>query len=215
MLKVGLTGNYCTGLEGIANIFRRYKVPLFDADLVVKYMLYNSTKHIEKIRKEFGDSVFTNNILDVSKFEGMDNESGFPKFYHLMKLLDLDLITYYERFRLEHGSRANRDSKYSKFTIFKSQILFEYGFNVHMNTIINVYKPDGMRMSELQTHLGMKAGDVFDLLGTEMDQLIKNNHSTYVVHNYDTYHESDERQIAQIYKSISKKIEREEQELIL
>ena len=49
-IKVGLTGNYLSGLDYVVSIFKRYKIPVFDCDIMIKYLLYNSEEHIEKIR---------------------------------------------------------------------------------------------------------------------------------------------------------------------
>ena len=199
MLKVGLTGNYFVGIEDVVAIFRRYEIPLFDADLVIKWMLFNSSEHIDRIRSTFGSEVFDEyNILDLSKFNGIDKHTGNLKFHILLKILEFDVITYYERWRLT--------KKGTPYTIFKSQILFEFGFNTNMNINIAVFKPEGMRVTELQTYHGMKAMDVYDMLETEMDALQKNRMCTYTIHNYESYFETVERQISQIHRSIKNKI---------
>ena len=198
MLKIGLTGNYYTGLDYVSSIFRRYKVPVFDADLVIKYMIFNSTEHIMKIRDIFGEKVFTNNVVDLSEFVGSDSHTGNSRFHVLLKLLEKDLMKYYEKWRMKNSS--------AKFTIFKSQILFEFGLNKSMNYNISVFKPDGLRISEIQTGLQLKAMDAWEFIENEMNAEQKNNSCDYQIHNYESYFETTERQIAQIYRTLSKKI---------
>ena len=100
MLKIGLTGNYYSGIEDIVAIFKRYKIPVFDADLLIKYLLYNNNDTIMRIKSTFGNSVFNKNILDMSEFKGngYNENSGVFKFEKLLKLLQTDLIKHYEKF---------------------------------------------------------------------------------------------------------------------
>ena len=197
MLKIGLTGNYYTGLDYIAYIFRRYKVPVFDADLVIKYMIFNSSEHILRIKDVFGEKVFTNNVVDLNQFIGNDDNTGASKFNVLLKLLEKDLNKYYLNWRVKHSD--------NKFIIFKSQILFEFGFDKIMDMNISVFKPDGMRISEIQTMLGIKASDAWKFIENEISAEKKNNLCDYQIHNYDSYFETTERQIAQIYRNLISK----------
>ena len=86
--------------------------------------------------------------------------------------------------------------------------------NKNMNFNISVFIPEGMRITEVQTHQGIKVTDAYALLGTEMDPYQKNKHCNYVIHNYDTYMEKTERQISQIYRSLLKKYEDSKPKLV-
>jgi dephospho-CoA kinase len=191
MFKVGLTGNYFSGLEDVAEVFKRFNIPVFEADLIVRFFLYNNSETITKIKNEFGKSVFTDNQIDLNKFGDTD---GFKK---LLAVIELDLLKAYEKWRQKNQK--------SKFTIFKSSIIFEAGWNESMNFNISVFKPNGVRINEIQRHFKMKLTDVYKMIDTEMDVFQKNRLCEYVIHNYNTYADSVEKQINSITKSIKDK----------
>ncbi len=196
-LKVGLTGNYLSGLDNIVKIFRRYKIPVFDCDLMIKYLLYNSEEHIEKIRKIFGEEVFESGVVDLSKFEGVDNSTGDLKFHVLLKLLEYDINKFYEGWRYKH-----QDSPY---TIFKCHVLYEFGFHSNMNLNINCLRPIRYRAEELNNYSNFSYADAYKLLENEMEEQHKCSFSQFVIYNYENYYISIEDQISTIHKSLKNK----------
>jgi dephospho-CoA kinase len=51
MYKVGLTGSYFPGLNEVAEEYNKLNIPLFDADLIFRFLIYNNSETIGKIRK--------------------------------------------------------------------------------------------------------------------------------------------------------------------
>jgi dephospho-CoA kinase len=190
MLKVGLTGNYCSGLDIIGNIFKKCKIPVFESDLIIKFMFYNNSETIKKIHKEFGKSVFSDNILDMNAFQEP------AEFKKLIKIIELDIIKAFEKWKLQQTGN---------YCIFKSQILYELGWNSLMNLNITVFKPNGLRVEDIQIRNKVTVADAYGMMENEMDLFQKNRLSDYTIHNYPAYHDSLERQIAAIDKSITSK----------
>lgn len=188
MLKIGLTGNYFSGFEKVGNVYRNMGVPIFDADLIIKFMFYNNSITIDKIRAEFGKSVFKDNFLNMDAFRNPE------RFHTLVRVIELDLIRAYEKWRLSNSN--------AKFTIFKTQILFEMNWNNIMNMNIVVFRPNGLRVNDIQTKQGLKTTEVYNMIDNEMDPLQKNELSNYVIHNYASCNDTIERQIEGINKSI-------------
>jgi dephospho-CoA kinase len=197
-LKIGLTGNYLSGLDYVASIFRRYKMPVFDCDLIIKYYIFNSEDHIEKIRDVFGSDVFTNDVVDLDKFNGVDRSTGDLKFHMLLKLFELDIMTNYERWRMKH--------KKAPYTIFKSQVLFESGLNSNMNLNIYCLKPIKYRAEELHDYFNFNYEDAYKLLESEMDENHKNSFCTHTIHNFENYYVSTEDQISSLHRSLKDKV---------
>lgn len=185
MLKVGLTGNYFTGLDDVTSKFKEDKIPVFEVDLIIKFLFYNNSQTIKKIQKQFGKNVFTDNVLDLSKFD----ESTL--FRQLIKTIEIDIIFAFEKWKLKQKS---------KYVIFKSQILFEMNWQYLMNFNITVFKPIGFRINEIQLKNNINAVQAYDLINNEMDQFQKNNLSDFVIHNYNSYDVSVESQITNINK---------------
>ena len=61
MFKIGITGSIGTGKTTVAKAFTMLNVPLFDADYEVKNLL-NEKKIVNKIKKEWPDTVEDNSI---------------------------------------------------------------------------------------------------------------------------------------------------------
>ncbi len=196
-LKIGLTGNYLSGINDITASFKRYGIPVYDCDLMIKYLLYNSQEHIEKVRELFGEHVFNEGVIDVKKFDGSD-ESGELHFNVLLKLLYDDIKGYYETWRLKH--------KKSLYTIFKSNILYESGFHTQMDHNICVFRPIKFRATELYKFHSYAYEWAYKLLESEMEEKHKSTYSTYTIYNYDNYNKSVEDQISDIHNTIKNKV---------
>ena len=103
MYKVGLTGNFYSGYNEVAEIFEAKNIPVFNADVVLKFMLNYSEKHIRKIKEKFGND----KILDI---------------------VQLDLIKAYEKWRIK-----NYNSHYTIFKssiLFERKINTSMNFNI-------------------------------------------------------------------------------------
>jgi dephospho-CoA kinase len=191
MLKVGLTGNYCAGLDAVVIILRKMGIIVFDADLIIKFLLYNNTEMINKIKAQFGKIVFFENQVDISSFRTAE------QFNSLIKLIEPELLRSYEKFRL-----VNRDSKY---IFFKSQILFETGLNTYMNINVSVFKPNGSRVADIQRINKLRTTEAWKIVDSEMDSFQKNRMCQYTIHNYEAHNDGLEKQIASILKALNSK----------
>lgn len=188
MLKIGLTGNYHSGLDVVSEIFKlNYKIPVYEADLNIKFMLFNDSATIRKIENKFSKNAFTNNKVDLNKFS--DND----RFNDLMKLIEPNLFKNYIKWM---------STKKSQYTIFKSQILHEIGWTDNMNFNITVYKDNSFRASEIVKLNNISYIDANNMIDNEMDTLIKNRLSNYVIHNYITHNQTLHKQINTINQSI-------------
>jgi dephospho-CoA kinase len=126
-MKIGLTGNYFSGQDEVAILFRDKNVPVFDADVVLKYFINFSPKHMEKISNKFGDDYYNYGLLRLNLFK---TTSQWNK---LLDLLEFDLIESYEKFRVKHIN--------SPYTIFKFTYLFERSLHTHLDKVITCYRP--------------------------------------------------------------------------
>lgn len=171
MLKVGLTGNVGSRLDEVADLFKTFGVPVFDADICLKFIINYREDIIRLIKIQFGKDIYNVGLIDGKKFTT-------PKFNNLLDIAEIELLKMYESWRL-----ANKDSAY---TIFKSSILFERNLNERMNYTISTFLPKSSRTSSLSKELNIGLLEAADLVDSEMDELIKNNKSSYIIHTYDT-----------------------------
>lgn len=191
MLKIGLTGNFYSGYDKVAELFEEMNIPVFDADLVLKYLVNFSGKHIDKIKSSLGDDIYSRCLLDTRKFN--TNE----EFDKLLDIVELDIFKAYEKWRIN-----NYDSFY---TILKSSILFERKIDKSMNFNISVYKPKNIRKDEIWTKTDMPFTTIDNILSNEMNEIGKNEKADYIVHNYENWSQTLKKQIEHINKSLMNK----------
>ena len=111
MIKIGLTGNRYSGKDTISNLFKKISIPVFDADVILKFLI-NHNFELHKISRRIDKSFFLKNgqDLDITKMNG-------PILDEIINVVEPELIKAYDNYRLK-----NINSIYS---IFHSSILFE------------------------------------------------------------------------------------------
>lgn len=172
MLKVGLTGNFHSGQNEVAKIFDNLSVPVFDADLVLKYLINYSNSHMTKIKAEFGENSYKIGLLNLQKF---NSNTTWNK---LIDLVEIDIITAFEKFRLKH--------KYSTYVVFKYSYLFERKIDSSMDYNINCYRPSYSRKNDISLLTYMDSYSISTLIENELDETYKNKKSDFIVNNYIT-----------------------------
>lgn len=190
MYKVGLTGNFYSGYDDVVKDFENIDVPVFDADLVFKYMINYSPKYTDTIINKFGENVYINGLLNIDKFSRDD-------FNKLFDIIQLDIIKAYEKWRFNKWN--------SKYTIFKCGFLYERTFDKHMDFSINIYKPKNERKSIVRSKTNISTLRIEDIFFNELDEIYKNQKSNYIIHNYFSNPQSVETQVSHINKSILSK----------
>ena len=171
MIKVGLSGNRYSGTDQICDIFRKLTIPVFEADIVLKFIINHDITVSADIR---------------SKLKHLHNNSGYidPRLIKTKKEAEIvlesaqhELMSAYDKFSEKHKS--------SIYTIFHSSVLFEKEWHKLMNHNIAVFCPKITRMERCRELTKNKISDIAYLMRTEIDDLDKNKMANFVVHNYD------------------------------
>ena len=171
MIKVGLSGNRYSGTNQICDVFRKLTIPVFEADIVLKFIINHDITVSSDIR---------------SKLKHLHNNAGYidPRLIKTKKEAEIvlesaqhELMSAYDKF-----SEKNKSSIY---TIFHSSVLFEKGWYKLMNHNIAVFCPKITRMERCRELTKNKISDIAYLMRTEIDDLDKNKMANFVVHNYD------------------------------
>jgi len=171
MIKVGLSGNRYSGTNQICDVFRKLAIPVFEADIVLKFIINHDITVSSDIR---------------SKLKHLHNNSGYidPRLIKTKKEAEIvlesaqhELMSAYDKF-----SEKNKSSIY---TIFHSSVLFEKEWHKLMNHNIAVFCPKITRMERCRELTKNKISDIAYLMRTEIDDLDKNKMANFVVHNYD------------------------------
>jgi dephospho-CoA kinase len=100
-MKIALTGNYYSGQYEVSFLLRDKNVPVFDADVVLKYILNFSPKHMNKISTVFGEDYYNYGLLRLNLFK---KTKDWDK---LLDVVEYDLLQCYEKFRLKNKNRKS------------------------------------------------------------------------------------------------------------
>lgn len=196
MIKIGITGNICSNYEEITNKFGNLGIPVFDADLMVRFLLHYDAETQEEIIKKFGNNSYNT--------EGQLNPKVFHSTYKmniLLDMIDLKLMRYYERFRLKNNKTI--------YTLFKFMLLYEREMEKRMDYTIHVYRPSAARIKDISKLPSFdrfsQIWDCYKVHKTEMCELDKNGKSTYTIHNYHNYPYTVDQQVRRIDNIIIEK----------
>jgi dephospho-CoA kinase len=171
MVYIGLTGNRYSGKDRIARLFKQIHIPVFDADVILKFALNYNIELLKKLKLEIGEYYFNNGDLDMPRIKS-DN-----MFDYIVKYFEDDIFEAYDRF--------NKKNSNSIYTIFHSSILFEAGWDKKMNQKISVFSPVNSRIERCQFLTEYKLSQIYEFIKLEMDDLDKNKLSDYTIHNYE------------------------------
>lgn len=192
MLKVGLSGNLCSGYEDVADQFKKLGVPVFDADAVIKFMIHYDELISKDIRVQFGNAAFQNGFLNERLF------NSTQKLDLLLDTVNKKLMQSWEKFRLKHKS--------APYVIFKYALLYERSIDKSMNFNINTFTPKDERVLRFKEIYGLPFVECYSVIENGPDDIQKNKLATYIIHNYDDANVSLKNQVAQIDRKLKERV---------
>lgn len=170
MITVGLSGNRYSGKDRVAKLFSQISIPVFHADVVLKFIINYNYELQNDIVQAIGYEYFTiDGKLDMTKVK---DEKTFNK---VIDLVEKDLFDAYVRFQKKNGT---------VYTIFHSSILFERGWHKNFDYNINVFAPTNDRLERCKMLTNKTSSSIYKLAQDEMKDLDKNRLSNFVIHNY-------------------------------
>lgn len=176
MIKIGLSGTRFSGKNEVANLFNEISIPVFDADLVIRFILAHEYNILAEIRDKVGAQYFKHGKLDADMIE---KDGVFNKIIAIMEPILFDAYHKFEN-----------KNKGSIYTIFSSSILFERKWNKKMDYNISVYSPFIHRVERAKKikEKGLETLSSINLfLNKETDELSKNSLADHVIHNYNEF----------------------------
>lgn len=177
MVKIGLSGNKFAGKSTICNLFRKIGIPVFEADVILKFIISNDLDTICKIKEKLGIEYFgrlsRNGAISYAIDPTMVNKTDFDV---ILDCAEPALIRAYDKFKLDNYGAI--------YIIFKSSILFERGWSKLMDYNIVVFTPKIYRMQRAREYFGLTYGKMSVLLRNEIDDLDKNRMGNFVIHSY-------------------------------
>ena len=170
MIKIGLSGNRYSGKNRVSALFKQIGVPVFEADVILKFILNHNYELQADISDRVGIVYFKDGKLNEEKVK---TDGVFSK---IMEVVEPELYRSWEKFQ---------DKNYkSIYCIFHSSILFEREWNKSMDFNISVFAPYADRVDRCKFLTNKSVSSIYSLSKLEMDELDKNKLSEYVIHNY-------------------------------
>jgi len=171
MITLGLSGSRYSGKDTTIQVFKRIGIPVFEADLILKFILNHNHELLGEVRRELGSDIFINHQLDFRAFK----KSTFDK---VLDIVQDDLFNAYAKF----NDRMER--KGAIYTIFHSSLLFEREWDKQVDMTISVFAPEGDRLKRARYMTNEGLLKVRERMNTEMDALEKNEMADFIINNF-------------------------------
>jgi dephospho-CoA kinase len=169
MTKLGLTANRYSGLDSVARIFKSISIPVFDADVLVKFLLHYNFEINHNIRVALGSKYFNSTDLDFLAIK----RDG--KFDHIVDIIETEVFSAFKKFQNKHAN--------SIYTVFKSSILFESGWNKKMDFIATIKAEDYFRINLCKEETSLDYSEILLLISSEFPLENKLKSSDYTIIN--------------------------------
>jgi dephospho-CoA kinase len=172
-IKIALTGGIGTGKTYISKQFLDMGIPVFYADEEVK-KLYFSKEVIAFFKEKYGDSFFTNDLLDLSKlaafvFSNIENRQQIEAFIHPIVMQKFE-----EWATQQHSSTI----------IMESAIIFETGLEKFFDKVILVEATLDVRIKRIKNrNPHLSEAEIMQRINSQSSQKEKFAHANLVIWN--------------------------------
>lgn len=175
MIKVGLTGARFAGKDKVARYFSKIGVPVFSADIVLKYLINYKPSIESQIRQ----------VLGEDKYKSLKRNSCFIEpdkvtdedFKKIFDVCDFDIWKAYERYHDRHKKHV--------YTIFHSSYIFDMNIQNRLDSIINVYTTDTERAWRGTACMDISLQKASQLIENEQSQFTINSKCDFTIQNGD------------------------------
>lgn len=197
MLKIGLTGGISVGKTNVANWFAARKVTVFDADKTV-HQFYSTPSVTEKIRKSFGPEYLLNNTIDRTLLASKVFQDGQAK-------AKLEEILHPLVIKEMQTRCAQAESEQEKLIILDIPLLFEAGWENHVDEVWVVYVPRAIQIQRLMLRNNLSREESQSRICSQMPLEEKVKKADRVIDNSGSWQET-EQQLGEIWKELKKKL---------
>jgi len=173
MLKVGLTGGIGSGKTTVAQIFEVISIPVYYADTAARDLMNHDPELKKQIIANFGKEAYLNGELNRSYL-------GSVVFPDTEKLNLLNSIVHPVTIRHSANWMKNQKTAYA---IKEAALIFEAGFEKHLDYIIGVTAPESLRIQRVVERDHVPKEKVLDRMRHQMDEKEKIGRCDFVIEN--------------------------------
>ena len=174
MLKVGITGGIGSGKSTVSRFFSELGVPVYDSDQRAKSLMQHDDSIIIKIKKEFGDDSYLNNVLNRSHIAEIVFKNG-------LKLKQLNAIVH-PVVRTDFNNWLRQNSN-AKFVIKEAAIMIESGAYKDLDKLIvvNASREQKIKWIKKRDHLLLE--DIENRIQNQLSDKIRNQYADFIIEN--------------------------------
>ncbi len=173
MLRIGLTGGIGSGKSTVAKVFEVLGVPVYYADDAAKRIMNKDEELKEKIKQEFGESVYSDGKLNRKLLAGI-------VFNAPEKLNQLNALTHPATIA---DAERWMQSQTTPYCIKEAALIFESGAQEFLDYVIGVTAPAPLRMQRTMQRDGISREAVVARMDKQMDDAIKMKLCDFILTN--------------------------------
>ena len=173
MLKIGITGGIGAGKTTVCSVFQNMGIPVFNADNQAKTLL-NNTNVIEYYHKEFGNTVFSNNLIDKVKLAKLifSNTEALQKVNNFIHPLVYKL---FDEWCLLHTNKP--------YLINEAALLFESQSYKRLDYTILIVAPIETRIKRVAQRDGFSYEDIKARMDKQLSEEQKIKMADFIIDN--------------------------------
>ena len=192
MLKVGITGGIGSGKSTVSRFFSELGVPVYDSDQRAKSLMQHDDSIIIKIKKEFGDDSYLNNVLNRSHIAEI-------VFKNELKLKQLNAIVH-PLVRTDFNNWLSQNSN-AKFVIKEAAIMIESGAYKDLDKLIvvNANREQKIKWIKKRDHLLLE--DIENRIQNQLSDKMRNQYADFIIENNSSKKEL-KQQVLSIYNKL-------------
>ncbi len=169
---IGLTGGIATGKTTVSNLLKEKKIPLIDADQLVKE-IYQFTDTLAFVEQNFS-SVITNGKINFKQLRNI-------VFFDNKKKQQLESYIFSHLPELFHQKLQKQT--YTNFVVYDAPLLFEKHLNSLCDINICVYAPKEIQLQRLILRDNIDFELASKMLANQLDIEKKKSMADYIITN--------------------------------
>ena len=172
-IRVGLTGNIGSGKTFVSEIFRRFSLPVFNADIEAKKCMVENNFLKQDIKNIFGSKLYIKGVLQTKVLaEIVFNDS--QKLEELNRLVHPLVKRIFEVWCQKQKS---------KIVIKEAAILFESNSHLDLDKVICVSAPQEIRIKRVVERDNVSKEHVLSIMKNQFSQVEKEKLADFVIVN--------------------------------
>ena len=192
MKKIGLTGGIGSGKSTIAEIFKIFRIPVYNSDERAKALMNENPQLIKEITQIFGATIYQNGVLNRA-------ELGAIVFKNPELLQQLNAVVHPA---VGHDFNSWCAAQNTKYVIKEAAIIFETGIEKSLDGVIAVIAPESLRMQRVMQRPGMTEALIKDRMKNQLSSAEIENRANWIIKNDET--ELVIQQVLRIHEELMK-----------